>query len=289
MMQATRYELDDLPANLLALLDRAAAHDKVAERKAGRFGCLLVVAVLLVVGLGLLSLVVFPPALVLVLPMIAVPVALGLRMSHWKRYDLDDRKLDAALHTLRTLSLDVDPARPLHLELDFRDYRKGGRCTERESEGGVLGRAIRRSRYEHEWLHLTGRLLDGNAFSVRLAERVARTEKSKRKYVKVKERTRSEIVVQVKVDPQRYPKAKRAVGLLRRLGGPGALALRSARFSRRRLTVTLRTGTATKVRGRASVNWDEGREHLVTGTTLLTAMLWTYRALTTTTRRAPAA
>lgn len=285
LQRATRYELEDLPARLLAELDAAATLDCVAERKSRRFGCLFAVTVVGLVGLGFAALIVAPQLLVGVVPLLVAAVVFGLRRGHWRRYDLDERKLGVVRRVLRMLLVDVDPARPVHLELDLRGYQEGGERVEGPPDGPRYVNQVRRYRYHHEWLHLSGRLLDGNAFSVRLQEQIARTEKSKRKGKKIKERMRGEITVQLRVDPRRYPKAKRAVALLRRLGGPGEIGLRSARFHRKRLTVVLRTPTATRVSGLLRQNI--GLQHIPDGTTVLLSLLWVYRAMAATTHTAP--
>lgn len=207
---------------------------------------------------------------------IAAIVVLLKRGSQGK-YDLDDRKLETVVRSLTMIAADTPRTTIMRLMVDFRDYQKGGELTSKD-QPGFFSSAPKVLKYAHEWLTLEGELADGSNYRLGVSDSVTRKEKRKRKYTKVKASTRGVIVVQLKLKPARYGDAAAlAASLQSAPPPPGSLELRGASANGRTLRVALRTQPSLTVTGRGTQS--SGESNILTGDTVLQAMLWIYDTL----------
>jgi hypothetical protein len=270
-MKVQAYRFSDRPEVLLARLQGAAVQDKHAEKMAKR---LLIASVLcLVAALPAVLVVVsldWPFLLSAVLP-VAFVVLLVFHFRH-KGHDLDDRKLAAATRLLKVLKADIPASHAVQLHVDFRDHRKGGRLLGKT--GSRFG--AKSYKYTHRWLELRTRLADGNAVALSVTDRVARKEKPKRKYTKVREKHSELLVLALRLD-KRYGSAEEAVKRLAGLAPRGALRVARQVGRGRILKAAVTTPSAVSVSGRMSNK--TGFENLTSGDSLLQVLRWAYRGL----------
>lgn len=209
-MKVGRHRLEGTIAELRATLDRAAAEDEVAEQRVrtgrtqGCLGCGVAVAA---VGIPMTLSDMFGPN-------VALGLALGLGLpallwALWTLYrsrrllkegqaeDLDDVRLETVRKLLRLLAADVSPQARMRLEVDFREAAQGEFVDPTASAGKQV--------WCQPWLLLRGRLADGTLWRVAVERRMSRKRKPKSKgRVKITERFRDRLVLDVKVDPKRY-------------------------------------------------------------------------------------
>lgn len=267
-MQVAEYRLSGTAAHLVAQLEQATVADKQAERKAHRLGVAAAISAALGFGACFVTSAFGQPPYFTALLLVAAIVLLVVR-ARVKRFDLDDRRLGAALRLVKVLRADIPASSTIQLHLDFRPYRKGG--TQTSKEGGVLGPRV--EHYEQGWLDLRTRLADGNALSVSVKERVTRRTKPKRKYNKVTERISDLVVFLVRLD-KRYGAAEPVVARLQTRGPSGQVVVKRAAARGRAMKVVLATPVAVAVSGRS--NTRRGFETLATGDTLLQGLRWIY-------------
>ena len=194
-MKAEKLQLAGKVDDLLGRLANIHREDKEAERQAKKYGILGIVCL---VGA-------FLSAFTGLLPLVAAGavgavVFFVLRSSH-KSHDLEDRKIDVPTKVLSVLRADLPKDAPVELTVDFRDYRKGGQLL---SEDRGFFKPVSVYRYDHEWLEVKAKLVDGTAVSLRAAEQVTRKEKRKRKYTKVSERKVGRVEADVSLSRKRY-------------------------------------------------------------------------------------
>jgi hypothetical protein len=262
-MRADAYKLKGTADILLRQLEAADRSDHEAERKAKRFGCMG--ALLLVLGVISLPFSAGVPEL-LILTAILVPAGIVSLVFRAKaaKFDLDDRKLDAALRLLRVLRTDIPANEVIELGVDFRDYRQGGRLLNKD--GGVFS-STKVYEYEHAWLALSARLADGNVVSLAVTDEISRKEKSKRKYTKVRERTSSDVSLSIKLREGDAPSVRARLS-----GAPPGLALKRLVGEGPHFRASFVGGQALSTSGRGSSSQGE----LLGADALLGALLWVY-------------
>jgi len=271
------YRLEATLPSLLQRLEAARSHDAKAEARVHTYGRLMVGSLIgagasLFVGffgltLGLAPVLWLVPALLL--------AALALRLLRWyaRRSDLDNRKLHAAIRVIRMLHADTPVGAEAELYVDFRSYDKGGHKT---GQQGRWYNSVRSKQYRHEWFRLTGALADGTRYRLAATDAVARKEKRKRKYTKIREHYRGLIQLQLQLLPRKHGDPGSLARALRDLPAPPKLRVRSTAVRGQRLVATLSgTGTMTRVRGRYRPT-QQGTDTLVNGDMLLQTMLWAY-------------
>lgn len=274
-MKVDNYHFESKLLPLLRRLEEAQATDAVAERKVKLFGGLGC-------GVGLLAVVTF---FVLVdsgvsLLSFAFPFALAVaafyflaKMGKHMDYDLDNRKLACAVGLLRMLRADTPTQADVVLDLDLREYGKGGEQVESRNEGSV---SI--ERFRHPWLSLRGVLADGTRYQLSVAETVDKKEKPKRKQNKVKERTRGEVQLQLRPKPDRYGEPSAIVAAMKTTAPKPPLQLKKLRAAGPRIVAGFVTGQHVKISARRG-SGEHGQENLVERDALLSALLWAWDGL----------
>ena len=161
-MKVAAYRLEDTAAGFLARFEATHASDKAAEKAIRRAKVTAIVAAVCtlpscLVGIGL--------GLELLLFKISLSIALGaLAFWFWKRrYDIEDRKLQAVVRVLKVLRADVPAQGKLGVNVDFRGYRRGGTVVKKE--GGFFS-SVKSKRYRHDWLQIQAPLLDGSRVQI---------------------------------------------------------------------------------------------------------------------------
>jgi hypothetical protein len=277
-MRVDAYELTGKALPLLRRFEAAHGSDKEAEARARKLGiraalCGAGAFLSLFLG-GLLAASFDTPLGFLLLPVFLVAmIVLLVKRSKVKKFDLDDRKLDAVTRVLRMLSVDIPPESDVGLRVDFRSYQEGGTKSD-EQKSGTFG-SVKSTKYTHPWLRLGGVLVDGTRYQLDVVDAVARKEKRKRKYTKVKERIHSSIQLQLRLRPDRYGSSEAVAQQLQGVAPPRPLQLKAVRATGPKLEAVLQTPLYSNVKGRYQPA-EQGKENLVTADMLLQTMLWAY-------------
>jgi hypothetical protein len=276
-LSVDRYRMRSPVLPLLRRFETAVIGDKAAEKKASRntslsmacgFGAFLSIF-LAAFTFELLSRLIWllPPLLA------ALAIVFGMAASRARRFDLDDRKLEAIIQVLRMLRADTPHNAPVELTADFRHYDKGGKLIE-EEKAGVFGAATTR-KYSHEWLRLRGFLADGTHYQISAVDDVSRRDKRKRKYTKVKERVKGSLSLQLRFRAAKYGDINAVAATLKAMTPPSPLSLKRLASKGRRLSITLGGQIAVRVKGRYGTEEQIG-SRLITGDTILRALVWIY-------------
>lgn len=264
-MKVDAYALKGTADVLLRQLEAADRSDTEAETRARRFGC--AGAALLVSGIVCLPVsAAFPPLLALGGLLIVAAIVFLVKRSRAKKFDLDDRKLEAATRVLRVLRTDIPKDEVVQLGLDFRDYRVGGKLVNKE--GGWLS-SIKVYDYEHAWFALSARLADGNVVSLAVTDEISRKEKSKRKYTQVRERTSSDLSLVIKLREGDAPSVRARLD-----GTPPGLAIKRLVGEGPHFRAFFTGGRALSTTGRGGSSSTNGEP--LGADALLGALLWVY-------------
>ena len=270
-MKVGAYKFPGSVKGVLGKLTKVRAEDKVAEKKAKFFGMLMGIAIAAVIicfiaGFVTESVFVFVIAGMLVVPLI---VFIVLYVQH-KAHDLEDRKIDIPSRLLSVLNCDIPKDEKVDLELDFRDYRKGGE--QLSKEGGMF--SVRVYKFEHSWLKATVKLADGSSVKLTVVDAVTRKEKPKRKYTKVRERFTGRIELDVRLGRKRYGQMDVSSALMNQ-APPEGLNVKSVRQNGSRLSATLLTGPRFKMKGRYGTT-EDGQENAISADMVLQSLMWLY-------------
>ena len=133
---------------------------------------------------------------------------------------------------------------------------------------------LKTAKHAHEWLRVAGALVDGTRYQLAVVDSVARKEKSKRKYTKVKERIRSQILLQLRLRP-RHGDAQPVAAALKALAPPRPLSLAGVDAKGQVLQARLASAICTRTKGRYRPTV-RGESNLVTGDMLLQTLIWAY-------------
>jgi hypothetical protein len=277
-MQVDSYELTGKALPLLRRFEAAQGSDKQAEARARKLG---IGAALCGAGAflsfflgGMVAAVTDSSIGFLLIPAFLIGMIVLLVKRHKaKKFDLDDRKLATVVRVLRMLSADTPQQSDVSVHVDFRDYQKGGTRSD-EQKSGVFG-SSKSMKFTHPWLRFGGVLADGTRYQLDVVESVARKERSKRKYTKVKERIRSTLQIQLRLRPTRYGSGDAVAQLLRSIPPPRPLQLKGVRATGPKLQAVLQTPLYSKVKGRYRPT-ETGKENLFDADMLLQSMLWIY-------------
>ena len=174
-------------------------------------------------------------------------------------------------------SLDIPEKKGRYsLQIDFRDPRREENLVEKT--GGFFS-SVKTYKYQNTWLEASGRLQDGNRLKVRGREIINRKTKAKRKYTKVKERSRERIDFLIRLDPGLYASADSTLGTaLRSKAVSGASITRAELGKGSVLRVSAMTGMATMTKGRYGTS-RSGEENVVHADLLLKLFLTIYGEL----------
>lgn len=282
-MKVARHRLEGTVAELRATLEQAAAEDEVAEATiaAGRSrGCLGCVVLAVAVGTPVMAADALPRQGHLVLCALGALAALWAlwalvssrrQVARGQAEDLDDARLQALQKMLRILQADVSPQARLKVEVDWREPCQGEYVDVQASQGKQVWR--------QPWLTLKARLLDGTACQVTVERRMSRKRVPKSKgREKITERFRDRVVLDLKVDPQRYGD----LGALPQRTPPPPPPLQvlagTAQGDRARAVLVTPEARTLTVRGATSRT---GHELLAGGEALAAALVWMYRGLAT--------
>jgi hypothetical protein len=253
-VKIARYTFAEPCDRLMATLERIRTEDKRAERTVGA-SCGLAFVFFLIAGIGFMA----SSPVVLMAAVVLFVVAL-IASNRAQQHDLEDRKYEVPLHFLRVVAADTSPGTPLRLDVDFQRYNTPANL----KRSGI---------YLHSWLALRGRLADGTRFAFEVTACVKRKEKSKRRGTRVSERIRETVVMTLAFSPDRYPSAAVIERELRALPPPPGLSLTAFCLSgKNSLRATLTLPPCLLVNGHGT------HEGQVTGDTLLTLLVWAYRA-----------
>jgi hypothetical protein len=265
-MKAALVELREPPDALLARAESLHVEDKKAERLSKRWGIIAVVSIVLLAFTG--------PFLAGLGP-IAWGGMIGLfvfALVQWRRYrshDLDDRKVATLAQVVRILRADVPAATPMHAQVDFREYRKGGRQVTCDEVAGS-----KTFHFTHPWFRLRAVLADGTAAGLEVTDDVKRKEKRKRKYTKVTEQVRSRVLVTVRFD-KRYVDITGVAERLQSSAPPPGLEVARVTARGRTVVASFRGGRGIRRSGGRGTPVDAMGD-VANGDTLLLALRWVY-------------
>jgi hypothetical protein len=217
-MRVDAYRLKGTADVLLRQLEAADRSDNEAEKRATRFGCSGALGLVL----GAVSIPLFAinvPELLVASPvLIAAGIVCLVIRARAKKFDLDDRKLEAATRLLRVLRADIPANEVVELAVDFRDYQAGGKLLNKEGGWFSVKKVYD---YEHDWLALSARLADGNVVSLEVVDEIKRKVKSKRKRTIVNERVWSDVSLTIKLREGDAPSVRARLD-----GNPPGLAIK---------------------------------------------------------------
>ena len=107
------------------------------------------------------------------------------KRSGLSNYDVRDRFYLAPINMLEKLKADIPPGQPVNVKIDFNDYANSR--YEKSSEGGGFFNSVKRIKYEILWFELSGCLMEGTKFRVRISQSIKRKSKAKKRGTKLTE------------------------------------------------------------------------------------------------------
>ena len=154
-------------------------------------------------------------------------IGLAIYRGQLKAQDIEHRRLEILQGFFATVGDDFARKAKCSLSADFQGYQKHGRLLNRQGNN-----SNHTEFFTDRWFDCKGELMDGNTFSVRVAQRVRRHTRSgwvtrygKSKYkTKVKERLDERVTLVVKISPETYPRWEELRNVLP-LAAVGNLAL----------------------------------------------------------------
>lgn len=204
----------------LAHSDRTAETGTASAHRIQSWGC-----VLLLIG-GLLAAIVAPTAGgVLFVVALGLLFIGGVRHSSASAYDLENMRYEIPDSLLKTLAVDLDPERPIQLQLDFRASQSPQFKQKVEVKRFLFftyGPSI--TYFSHPWLELSASTVDGHRIKLTITR--DGTYKSVPKRKRTKTRMRYWDVVQAVVRPASGAAAPTTTATL---DTPQSLGLRSFR------------------------------------------------------------
>jgi hypothetical protein len=280
-----QYNNRALTAEILADMDQLEALDKVYEFKerACKIG---MISGLVVGGLGLLLVFVLagnaPLGWLPVLPVAAFLLA-GLAVMRWRvcrRFNLDNRRYQLVRQLIQYLSKDISSGQPYRVSIDFNHYRQAKYCTARQG-GGILSSATLSS-YKLPWLMFEGTFVDGNRFCLSLTMVAKYRSVRKRKYTKVREVFREEVLLKLRVKPRPYRGVEQWPALVAH--PPFAPEEHGLRFNGARmrgawLVLSAITDRQVRMRGRSGTTGENATDLLASRHGILGMFLACYNAL----------
>ena len=285
-MRVGHHVFEETPDALLARAKALSVSDDRAERmqKHALVGCAVSgVLAMIVFFAGILLGGVWYTAMNWAVPTAAIlafgGIVGGIVVYAWyRRYDLDDRKV-ATLRTVVTmLRADVPSAGRVHVDVDFRDYRKGRLV---RKEGGFFS-SHKSYVYAHPWLTVESPLADGSRLRLSVDDHVKRKEKSKRKWTKVRESARSRVAITLRLG-KGHADAAAVAARLQATSAPAQSSLLSVQARGRTLAVALRSRPAGRVNSRRG-GTDDAALAPTDGESLLQMLRWVYGGLAASAR-----
>lgn len=241
---------------LRARLDALHAADKAAERKRAR-----IKPWLWVTGIGT-----FLGFFIVVTLVLFVPFVILLWMyRNAGLQDVEDRRLDVALHLIESLESELDPKSNVVLDMDFRSYQK----TQGRREGAV-------SIYTQPWMRMGLVLRDGSALQITAATLCKRKSKRKRKYTKTKDKVVEELALDIRPGKGKRMDAQSTGRVAKALARPlpGA-RLKRCRVRPRGAEVVFATEALVRVEPHSMYT---GRTNLLDANKVLALTVLSYRA-----------
>ena len=126
--------------------------------------------------------------LILAIPLLIYGIHQLSQRSGLTNYDVPDRQYLAPLNMLEKLSVDIPPGQPIDVKIDFNHYHDPK--YEQASEDGGFFSNVKRGKYEILWFELSGCLMEGTKFRVRISQNIKRKSKTKKSGTKVTESLR---------------------------------------------------------------------------------------------------
>ena len=124
------------------------------------------------------------------------------KRSGLSNYDVQDRFYLAPINMLEKLKADIPPGQPVNVKIDFNDYSNSR--YEKSSEGGGVFSSIKRNKYEILWFELSGCLMEGTKFRLRISQVIKRKSKTKKRGTKISESLREKYNIMLLPAADRY-------------------------------------------------------------------------------------
>lgn len=279
-MKVARHHFEGTLADLRAAMDKAATEDDEAERQIQsgcNRSCLGVLLLVAAGGGGYVAGGAFgatiawgaatPVALIGLWVLIASFNVVGEATPH----DLDDVKVDTVRRVLKFLAADTTPTARMKLDVDFREASQGEFVDPTASQGKQVWR--------QPWLVLGGRFADGTSWRMTVERRMSRVRKPKtRGREKVTERFRDRLVLDVKVNPQRYGDLTALPQRTPPPPPPLQVLQGTAQGTQARAVLATPEATTLTVRGTTTKT---GHELLAGPESIVSALVWVYQGLST--------
>lgn len=237
-------------------------------------GLLAPVGVLLLLGGGVL---------------LVIGIVTGMKKGKLDKLDLDNTRLQLANDLLLTLRPDLSEKRPVGLTMAHGEAVQHGTKTEEQKQGTWLTGQITTSEHEDEWLRLRGRFADGTIFRLEVTQETKRKSKPKRKYTKVRDRSREKIQLTLRVSQQLYPHLDRLAASLQPqlLMNHAGLQVLGTQVNGNVVRIAARTGVYGRLQGRYGAS-HSGQENHLNPTKVVGLLAFLYGGLTRCRAEAPA-
>ena len=132
-----------------------------------------------------LALLTFGATLIVAIPALIYGITQFSKRSELSNYDVQDRFYLAPINILEKLKADIPPGQPVNVKIDFNNYSNSD--YEKWSEGGGIFSSIKRNKYEILWFELSGSLMEGSKFRLRISQTIKRKSKAKKRGIKISE------------------------------------------------------------------------------------------------------
>lgn len=267
-----KYHFQEPVAALKERLIMVSAADKAAEAAVKR--CWIHAGIGYIGGFLSIFLAAATGGLLAWLPVVLLiyGVVMTVKACRRRHYDIEDRKLAILRGFLDVISVDTPKTVAVEVDIDLRDYRKGGQP---QGDPGADKDGSKVSRYTHDWLTVCGPLADGSRYRIKVVECFTRKEKSKRKYTKVRESIQGTVRLQVKAGLSRLGDPQALVQALKAKQPPAPLKPTRVEVKGDTLCAELDALAGIRLQGRYSTTEPEANT-IIDAETLLNSMLWAY-------------
>lgn len=166
----------------LEFLKPLAACDTMADRMRTKLGCTFAIGIVLTVGAIIFAMSAWTLAVtLLVVLVLAATIAFGYLWFWTKKIDVSNNIRSFTLPVLSVLREDIDPAHPVHVDLDLT-APNAPQKKKSESEPykhGAYYKVIDRM-YVDDWMQVDARLVDGTKLSWHVVDTIRERQKTKR-------------------------------------------------------------------------------------------------------------
>ena len=182
-LREKKIQLDRPIAELITFLKPLAACDTMADKVRTKLGCSFALGIPLTIAAFFFAVSSSWswPYLLLAVVLITLTIAFGWFWTWTRKIDVSNNFRQFALPVLSVLREDVDPAHPVHIELDLTAPTA---AQKKKSQGDPYKHGayykIVDSTYADDWMSVDARLVDGTKLSWHVVDTIRERQKTKR-------------------------------------------------------------------------------------------------------------